>query len=174
MVGSIAMIRIASRLATCGPLTTCPIRPAVAWSWRSQKTWRTDCGSARSAAACSTSTGPPGSGRPTATAPEGTDTVTLLLVVGADTGVSIEEAAAAVPSAFALHAAYPNPFNPQTVIPYDVPEAGRVVDDLQAAGRHEVVWDAAGWPSGVYFVRLEAEAAGGSVFTAVRTVVLLR
>ncbi|MDZ7371534.1 MAG: T9SS type A sorting domain-containing protein, partial [candidate division KSB1 bacterium] len=77
---------------------------------------------------------------------------------------------------FALHPSYPNPFNAQTLIRFDLPEAaetdlaiydarGRLVAALMSgivpAGRHEVVWDgrdAAGnsLASGVYYCRLKA------------------
>ena len=82
-----------------------------------------------------------------------------------------------LPSAVALHGSYPNPFNPSTTIAFEMPEASRVriivfdvvgrevallVDEPRAAGAHEVVFDAAGLPSGVYFVRLEA---GGRVLS---------
>jgi hypothetical protein len=87
------------------------------------------------------------------------------------------------PLGFALHPGYPNPFNPSTIIAYDLPEpatvdlvvfdvTGRVVRTLVAgervpAGRHEAVWngrDAAGRSvaAGVYLCRL---AAGGYVET---------
>jgi len=73
-----------------------------------------------------------------------------------------------------LHPAYPNPFNPTTVIPYDLGADAHVelsifdgkgkqvrtlVDDRRRAGRHEVLWngaDARGRTvaGGVYFCRL--------------------
>jgi len=88
-----------------------------------------------------------------------------------------------------LHAPYPNPFNPQTSLTYELATAGevrltiystagRLVRTLErgdrSAGRHEVVWDgrdARGWtlPSGTYLVRLETAAGVES-----RTVMLLR
>ena len=72
---------------------------------------------------------------------------------------------------FALHAAYPNPFNPTAEIGFDLPEAtdvrlavydvtGREVTRLaegpMGAGTHRVRFEAAGLPSGVYLYRLEA------------------
>ena len=84
---------------------------------------------------------------------------------------------AGVPTAYALHANYPNPFNPSTTIPYGVPEAGEIrlavydvlgrevavlVSGTVAAGRYEVVWEAGSRPTGVYLVRMEA---AGRVFT---------
>ena len=91
---------------------------------------------------------------------------------------------ATVPTNFALHQNYPNPFNPTTVIPYDLAAPGNVrltVYDVtgrpvamlmnahQNAGRHQINFNAAGLPSGVYMVRLEA---GGQVM--VRKLTLLK
>jgi hypothetical protein len=87
-----------------------------------------------------------------------------------------ESAPQRLPSTTGLHGARPNPFNPRTVIAYDLAAAGRVslkVYDArgrlvrtlesadQPAGFYEVTWlgdDDRGAPvsSGVYFVRLEA------------------
>ncbi|MDZ7317172.1 MAG: PA14 domain-containing protein [candidate division KSB1 bacterium] len=81
-----------------------------------------------------------------------------------------------LPLVFALHPNYPNPFNPSTVIAYDLPKATNVkltvfdllgrtiitlVDKPQPAGRYRVEWpgvDAQGTPvaAGIYFCRLEA------------------
>ena len=93
-------------------------------------------------------------------------------------------------AAFALHGAAPNPFNPQTVIRYELPAAsavhlqvfdlrGRLVRSLrdggvEPAGFRRAVWDGcdgSGRPlaSGSYFCRL---SAGGQ--EAVRRMVLLK
>jgi Tol biopolymer transport system component len=81
---------------------------------------------------------------------------------------------AAVPTAFALHAARPNPFNPSTQIAYEVPaqahitlivynllgqEVARLVDGVKSPGRYEVTWDGrnaqgVGVASGVYVYRM--------------------
>ena len=81
---------------------------------------------------------------------------------------------AVVPSAFALGEARPNPFNPSTTIAYEVPqqahitltlynllgqEVVRLVDGVQAQGRHRAVWNGTnaqglGVASGVYVYRL--------------------
>jgi hypothetical protein len=76
-----------------------------------------------------------------------------------------------VPSAYALHPVYPNPFNATTTITYDLPNDGHVslrVFDLlgrevavlkygfSEAGSHRVMFDGRGMASGIYFARLEA------------------
>ena len=74
-----------------------------------------------------------------------------------------------IPATYKLEEAYPNPFNPTTHIRFGVPETAFVtlkvydmlgrevrtlIEDTQNAGFHEVVFDAAGLPSGAYLYRL--------------------
>ena len=95
-----------------------------------------------------------------------TVTVDVTVNVG---GVANEDDA--VPTVFALHAAYPNPFASATTIAYDLPEATHVtievydavgrrvatlVDAEQAIGRYEAQWDARSLASGVYLYRIQA------------------
>jgi hypothetical protein len=76
-----------------------------------------------------------------------------------------------LPSAVALEANYPNPFNPQTSIAYSLPSPGAVrlavhdvlgrqvallVDGARPAGRHEVSFDGSGLTSGLYLYTIEA------------------
>ena len=90
--------------------------------------------------------------------------------------------ASGLPVGFGLGQNYPNPFNPGTVIPYKLASEGYVrlevfnllgqrvatlVDGVQAAGAHTVVWDARdgsghGVAAGVYIYRL---TAGGGMAT---------
>ena len=71
-----------------------------------------------------------------------------------------------------LYANYPNPFNPVTMIPYELSEDSHVnlsiynlrgqcleilTDQNQTRGKHRVCWDAGCYPSGVYFIRLKTE-----------------
>ncbi len=78
-----------------------------------------------------------------------------------------------LPTRFALHEAYPNPFNPTTMLGFDLPLAGRVslrvydvlgrevatlVDGLRAAGSYTVTFDGRDLATGLYFARLEAGA----------------
>lgn len=91
---------------------------------------------------------------------------------------------AALPLTYALGEPYPNPFNPSTVIRYQLPIASRVrlvvydllgravkvlVDARANAGTHQAVFDAAGLSSGVYIVRLETAA-----FVGMRKCVLVK
>ena len=92
------------------------------------------------------------------------------------TGVATE-APTAVPRTYTLAQNYPNPFNPSTQIAFALPQAeavrltvydilGREVavlmDQQLPAGQHEVMFDAALLPSGMYLYRL---AAGSFVET---------
>lgn len=85
---------------------------------------------------------------------------------------------------FVLYPNYPNPFNPATILSYEMPRAAHVtlkivdilsrevktlVDALQPAGLHRVTFEADDLPSGVYFYRMEA----GS-FTATEKMTLIR
>jgi hypothetical protein len=77
-----------------------------------------------------------------------------------------------VPNNFTLYPNYPNPFNPSTTINYELQNTEYVelsvynllgqriatlVSQKQTPGRHQVTWNAAGFPSGFYFYRLKTE-----------------
>ncbi len=89
-----------------------------------------------------------------------------------------------VPDRFALDQNFPNPFNPATVIRYQLPvtagvriavydllgrEVAVLVDERRPAGRYEVSFDGTALASGVYLCRL---TAGG--FRETRRLVLMR
>jgi hypothetical protein len=83
---------------------------------------------------------------------------------------------------FSLGPNYPNPFNASTRFRITLPKAGRVVvsvfnqrgekvltlmDAHRGAGEYEIRWNAEGFASGVYFIRMESNgftAAGKAIF----------
>jgi hypothetical protein len=89
-----------------------------------------------------------------------------------------------LPAAYALEQNFPNPFNPETVIPYSLPERADVkltvfdltgravttlVDGPQNAGHHNVSFNGAELSSGVYFYRIETPN-----FNSTRKLVLMK
>ena len=86
-------------------------------------------------------------------------------------GWEAEEITEVVPVECYLSPAFPNPFNPETKLTFNIPEAGQVslvvynvsgrevaklYDGWYNAGVHEAVFGAAHLPSGIYFARLTA------------------
>ena len=86
---------------------------------------------------------------------------------------------------------YPNPFNPTTVIRYELPSNSRVkvqvfdvlgrvvstvVNEQKEAGIYEVVFNASSLSSGTYFYRLQAGSAtnGASLFVETKKMVLVK
>lgn len=89
-----------------------------------------------------------------------------------------------VPQGFALAQNFPNPFNPETVLEYDVPAArqvsvviydllgrqvGVLVNELKTPGRYRVNFNADRLSSGVYFCRMRA-----GDFVQIRKLLLMR
>jgi pectate lyase len=87
-------------------------------------------------------------------------------------------------SGFSLCQNRPNPFNPTTMISFDLPskssvllkvfdllgrEVATIVSEHLTAGYHSRQWNADGLPSGIYFYRLQA-----GTFTQTKKLVLLR
>jgi len=85
--------------------------------------------------------------------------------------LSAADEATNVPKEFALHPAYPNPFNPSTTIRFDLPEEGFItmsvyditgklvetlVNEILPTGNHVVTWDPKDLSSGLYIVQLNA------------------
>lgn len=107
-------------------------------------------------------------------------------VLFGDSGVDLS--AIDSPMMYRLGANFPNPFNPETRIEYNLAESGPVtlvvydmlgrevvtlVDAEQSRGNHSIVWDgnslAGQSPSGMYFYEMRA----GS-FRAMRKMILIR
>jgi hypothetical protein len=101
-----------------------------------------------------------------------------------------ENSTSAKPLIFALHENYPNPFNPSTRISYDIPaisgknqpavvslkvydllgrEATTLVNERKQPGVYTVSWDAANFPSGIYYYRLTA-----GDFTSIKKMILMK
>lgn len=106
-----------------------------------------------------------------------------------------DDKAASLPQQFALHQNFPNPFNPETTLRFDLPEAGVItiqITDMSGrqvrqwlagempAGSHRLVWNGQnneGRPveSGVYLISLRAKLDRSSrELTATRKAVLMR
>lgn len=88
------------------------------------------------------------------------------------------------PGSFALRQNFPNPFNPSTSITYALARRahvllriydilgrliGTLVNEENPPGEYTIRWNAARYPSGVYFYRLEA-----GVFTAVKKMIVAK
>jgi hypothetical protein len=102
----------------------------------------------------------------------------------ASTTVGVEQQPPSIPTTFGLSQNFPNPFNPKTVISYQLPvasmtslkiydilgrEIAALVNEVKSPGWYSIQWNAQNLPSGIYFYRLEA----GS-FVETRKLVLLK
>ena len=113
------------------------------------------------------------------------------ITIGDSTGFTgIEDLAGITPTEFELSQNYPNPFNPSTTIRYAVPNESKVsisifnllgqevatlVNDIQSAGYHEVLFNAANLSSGVYLYRINAVSTGGAKeFSSTKKLILLK
>ncbi len=92
-------------------------------------------------------------------------------VVVIEEGTFVENGSTQVPKEFTLYQNYPNPFNPVTTIKFALPvsrfvtiqvfnitgqEIVTLLDGYQTAGEHAINWIPKGFPSGIYFYRLQA------------------
>jgi hypothetical protein len=82
------------------------------------------------------------------------------------------------PSEFSLHQNYPNPFNVSTTIEFTLQGQAKIelsvynilgqkvvvlYNGIKPAGYHSLMWNADGYPSGVYFARLETKGYSKSI-----------
>lgn len=102
------------------------------------------------------------------------DTIELVF---SDSPLAIKSTKPRTPKHFKLYQNYPNPFNPITRIPYELPYStnvratvynllGEQVADLSPGrqiGRNELVWNAGGFPSGVYVFQLITDQGAQSL-----------
>ena len=96
------------------------------------------------------------------------------------------------PAEFDLGQNFPNPFNPNTIIGYQLSvssnvtlkvydvlgnEIATLVNEKKPAGTYEVTFDASGFPSGVYLYRLQARNSStswGQSFVETRKMLLMK
>ncbi len=86
-----------------------------------------------------------------------------------------------------LRGNYPNPFNPTTTIQYQLASVGHIilrvydmrgrmmstlVDGVSGTGLHSLLWDAAGYPSGVYLLQFTSQTANNRFSRRVNKMVL--
>ncbi len=89
-----------------------------------------------------------------------------------------------IPNSWFMFSSHPNPFNPTTILSYDLPVASHVslrvhntagrlvatlIDGWRLAGKHQAIFDGSDLPSGIYLARLQA-----GDFTAVQKLVLMK
>jgi len=103
----------------------------------------------------------------------------------------IENKNTEIPAEFGLAQNHPNPFNPVTMLQYQLPVRSRVrltianmlgqvvqtlTDGIEDGGNKRVEWDALNFASGIYFYRLEATSTTdpSKTFTQVRKMILIR
>lgn len=109
---------------------------------------------------------------------DSSQTVTVFLITFRRGLIGIQNISSQIPKVFYVKQNYPNPFNPVTKIKFGLPEASfvfiRIYDilgrevavlakELLKAGEYSAEWDASGFPSGIYFYRIEA---GGNIKTS--------
>ncbi len=100
------------------------------------------------------------------------NTSSPFVVVVEPVGTTSVDSGQMTADSFKLNAAYPNPFNPSTIISYSLRtshharlavydllgrEVAVLVDGVLPAGSHSVNFNASGLSSGIYLVRLESE-----------------
>ena len=102
-----------------------------------------------------------------------------------DPGAFVENPIIAeVPRRFTIHSPYPNPFNPCTVISFELRDASfveltvydiagrevaRLVEGWRSAGIHQLTFDGSRLSSGIYFARLQADG-----FSRTRKLLLIK
>jgi hypothetical protein len=110
--------------------------------------------------------------------------------LGANAGQTLQKLDAKTPIAYMLYQNYPNPFNPSTNIRYALTEDANVslvvydilgrevttlVNNVEAAGYHTIVWNATRSASGVYFLRIRVTSGYGvTKYTKVTKLMVLK
>jgi hypothetical protein len=107
-----------------------------------------------------------------------------LSVTVSSTATGVEKSNSPIPTTFALNGIHPNPFNPTTVISFDLPRSCSVLVTVYTTsgqqvailaegwfdpGSYERIFDASDLPSGIYLCRFQA-----GTFSAIGKMVLLK
>ncbi len=118
------------------------------------------------------------------------EVLTGAIINGVQFGVitDVSEKTSKIPQFYTLSKNYPNPFNPNTTILYELPQQSLVtikvfnilgaeittlVNERQEAGAKSAHFDASGLPSGVYYYRITA-VNDARTFTQTKKMLLLR
>jgi hypothetical protein len=106
-----------------------------------------------------------------------------------DISTVVENIKSMYPEVFELFQNYPNPFNPSTKITFEIPEhsivnltvyniLGSCVAEITngefSPGVYSFSWNGSSFASGIYFLKMSAQASGGRSYNAVRKLVLLK
>ncbi|MBI4548231.1 MAG: T9SS type A sorting domain-containing protein [Ignavibacteriae bacterium] len=102
--------------------------------------------------------------------------------------LGVDEPQYSTPTGYMVKQNFPNPFNPSTIVEFDLPKDAKVTlkiydllgrevitlkdNEQYEAGTHEVEFSANQFASGVYFYRIVAH--NGTTFTDVKKMVLLK
>jgi type IX secretion system substrate protein len=96
----------------------------------------------------------------------------------------IDPSAIEIPTRYELYQNFPNPFNPVTLIKYDIPKTGlvtitlydvlgkeirKLVNENVKPGRYEITWDAKNFASGSYFYKIVS-----GDFTDIKKMILVK
>jgi len=130
-----------------------------------------------------------GTANPVTVTMKGNQSLTANFVANEESEQSAGSIEKAIPGEFTLSANYPNPFNPTTVINYQLPKDGFVtlkvydmlgrevatlVDNYQAAGYYEATFDGSKLSSGTYLYRMRFLGSDGEYYVSTKKALLTK